>query len=538
MITIFIVDDEPIIQTGIKTVINWGKLDMKVVGEARNGQEALAKILVQKPDIVMTDIRMPLMDGIELSYEIKKKLPKTHLVFLTGFNDFEYTKEAIKLGVADYLLKPINEHELLHVMILLKEKIIRENNDRNSINRTKQLFSQNISSIRYKCLNKYFQGEIGEEFFEEQAKTMRIDLSGPNYLMLALSLDKYYQMATKKDSDVKLLKFIVGNIASELLGKIAKSTLLDGNDDKLFIILSITIDINEVVKTCKEIQFYIKKYYGCSVTIGIGDVVEEISGIQRSFNQAKHAIEHKMTYGYNQIFIESNNVKEETQTVKIYLTPYEESELMEQLKLLKADGIHNNLEKLFEHYSHIENISRDKVEQFCINIIVMVVKALEEQQISSLNALGEDYYFLNEIKKYETLKDLEYWVMGVFTKALDALNNKKGDKYKKIVVLAMEYVRENFEKPISVADIASEIYVTPNYFSKVFKDETGENFTSWLNKYRINQAKKIMTSEKNIRVYEIAIQTGFSDYKYFAYIFKKVAGYTPTSYMELMGGKK
>ena len=189
MIKLMVVDDEPVIREGIETAVDWERLDIQVVGTAGNGRDGMAKALAQKPDIVITDIRMPVMDGIHFAKELKEKLPNVRIVFLTGYSEFEYAREAIRIGAAEYLLKPINTGELTELVGRLADEIRRENATVMNRNRETVLLKENLPMMRNRCVKRFFQGELGRGPFVERAGALGMELSGPQYQVIILCID-------------------------------------------------------------------------------------------------------------------------------------------------------------------------------------------------------------------------------------------------------------------------------------------------------------------------------------------------------------
>ena len=184
MIKLMIVDDEPVIRKGIVTVVDWKALDIQVVAEAANGRDGLSRALLEKPDIVITDIKMPIMDGITFSSELRKKLPKVRIVFLTGYSDFEYSRHAIRIGAEDYLLKPVNTGELIELMERLKQEIVRENTHRQSRSRENVILKESQPLMRKRLLKQLFEGQVGLEDFCGKAVPLNLPTEGPEFVII------------------------------------------------------------------------------------------------------------------------------------------------------------------------------------------------------------------------------------------------------------------------------------------------------------------------------------------------------------------
>lgn len=530
MVKMMIVDDEPIIRTGIETAVDWESLGICVVGNAGNGRDGMAKALVEKPDIVITDIRMPVMDGIQFSRELREKLPKTRIVFLTGFNEFTYAREAIRIGADDYLLKPINAGELIRLMKRLADEVKRESETVLSRTQETVLLKENLPMMRNRCVKRFLNGELELDQFLNRAGALGMTFPGPEFLAVIFCIDYYYQLIANGEREAELLKYAMSNIAEETLGQHGSVITCDEGEARLMLILNTAEEVRGIARSCKEVQFCMRKYYGVSVSVGIGKKADDISTLLMSCQTADEAMEAKIRQGSSRIIVGEDDPGKASDNIRLFLTPEEEQSLRDALALLDKNRVYDMLEVIFENYVMKQDIGRKGIEQLCMHLVLIAMRQLEYFQISPKESLGDNYYYYNEISKYETAEDLEMWLRDIYSSCLAAVDHQRNHKYKAIVAGGIAYASEHYGESIQVSDVASAVYVTPNYFSKVFKEETGEKFTDWLNKYRVEKAKRRMDAEPETKVYTIAEETGFSDYKYFAFIFKKYTGYTPTSY--------
>ncbi|MCB7318341.1 response regulator [Lacrimispora sp. 210928-DFI.3.58] len=532
MIKLMIVDDEPVIRKGIVTVVDWKALDIQVVAEAANGRDGLSRALLEKPDIVITDIKMPIMDGITFSSELRKKLPKVRIVFLTGYSDFEYSRHAIRIGAEDYLLKPVNTGELIELMERLKQEIVRENTHRQSRSRENVILKESQPLMRKRLLKQLFEGQVGLEEFCGKAVPLNLPTEGPEFVIIIAGIDYYYQMKANGEKETGLLKYALSNIGEELLGKVGTARACEDQESQILFLLNTKASIKEIVRSCREIQFNMRKFYGLSVSLGIGQKVSELQGLAGSYKQAVEAIESKIKEGSSQIIIHQED-QEQRMESPLFLTADEEKSIQEALALLNRSRCYDLIEEAFEKYVRDQHVKRQQVERLCMYLILIAVRELERLSLSAGEILGADLHYEREMNRYETAEEMELWIKGIYDKCIDGINDCRGNKYKSIVANGIEYMKEHYRDNILVADVAQAVYVTPNYFSKIFKEETGQSFTDWMNHYRIEKAKKRMEQEPETKIYTIAEESGFKDYKYFAFIFKKITGYTPTSYRDL-----
>lgn len=533
MLKLILVDDEAVIRKGIRTSINWRKYDVEIAAEASNGKDALDKVLDLKPEIVITDIRMPVMDGLALSCNIKKALPDTKIIILSGYEDFSYAREALSLGVAEYLLKPVGVEELTSLITKIRGEIINEQLKKERSVHNNMIFNENLPHIKSNFIAKLLKSEYPpDNNVFEQAEILNFHLSGPQYMVFVVDIDDFPVLTDNlSDADKELMKFSVMNVAEELLlasttGLVCYSEL----EHLIGIISSENISEALVKNLCIDIQRSIDKYLKLSVSMGIGNVHKNIKDISKSYSEAVIALKNKIFSGKSSINI-YNSDKFEKRTASPVPYPYsEEKDLINYLKALNTEGIGQTLSSLFGRFAH-SGTAPESIKNICSRLIVTTVNCVEETGINIENSLGSNFNPFREIDKLDILDNLHMWLLDFFNKMLGLIQQNKTMKYKSIIKSVLQYVEENYQKDISLSEMASIVYVTPNYLSRIFKEEMNINFIDWLNQLRIEKAKALLL-EAGSKTYEVAHKVGYGDYKYFSYIFKKITGCTPKEYKE------
>jgi two-component system response regulator YesN len=522
MIKVMIVDDEYIIRKGIITSIDWASYDVKIVGEAGNGKEGLEKALVEKPDIVITDIRMPVMDGLELSALLKEKFPGIKIIILSGYDDFSYARQALKLGVSEYVLKPAGAEELIKIIVRLKNEIIEESQRIDREISSGLVISKNLPFIQSRFITSLLKGQLSrDESLFEKAELIKIDLSGPKYQVLLIDIDDFFLLVEYSSADDKeLLKSSVMNIAQEVIGSSFTCTVCFSEFDYLIAILNVDKDCDKhILNTFRVLQDHVKKYLNVSITIAVGGVYGSISDIVRSYNDAISALRSKVHKGKGKII----HIADVDNVNRCFYSIYpsdQEKRIIDCLRTLDRDNVYDEIDKLFDKFVNSKT-GYEQIKSICLRMIIVSIASLEEIGISIDNSY--DHNFFEEIDKYETAQDIKTWLKNVYQIFIENIDEKKSQKYKGLVTEAMEYVYNHYSENIKIEDIANRIFVTPNYFSRVFREEIGETFIEWLNKFRVEKAKELKT-------YEIAEKVGYNNYKYFNYIFKRYANCTPSEY--------
>ena len=314
MLKLLLVDDEPIIRKGIRTSIDWEKYDIEIAGEASNGMDAIEKALVLKPHIVITDIRMPIMDGLLLSGSLKKQLPDTRIIILSGYDDFAYAREALSLGVYEYLLKPVGAEELISVITRIKDEIIKEQSEKSKNLSEAIAFNENFPRIKSNFINKLLKGEFtNSNLIFNKAETLKLNLSGPEYLVFTVDIDDFLIMTEDmSDKDIDLLKFSVMNISEELLFSVFSGLVCYSEFDHLIGVISSKNYSETLVRNlCTDIQHCCRKYLDLSVSLGIGKAYKNILDLPGSYFEALTALRSKIYKGKSSItfFSSLNNIK-------------------------------------------------------------------------------------------------------------------------------------------------------------------------------------------------------------------------------------
>ncbi len=537
MVRMLVVDDEEVIRKGIMESIDWSVHGIDVAGEAANGREALALAKELKPEIVIADIRMPVMDGLELARHLKELMPSVRLVILTGYGEFEFAKKAIELKVSEFVLKPVGAEELVNVVLKLKDEILVEKRKTETRKSYERLLKENLPLIRGRFINSLISNAYNPKDRDRILKrldTLGMELSGPYYQVFILAIDDYFfRVGNQSPENRELLFDAVLGIADEAMSTYTKGYICR-NEMGLFVGLVNTGKQTMAIEAiCRQIQYLLDKHLKISVSMGIGNEKKDICSVSESYNEAFNALRSRVYRGKN-VIIHINDVAEESGgpagMAFLQSCSKEEKELRVCLKLIDKNKVDSLLDGLFDRlvsmkagYGSIKNIAH--------YLLLAAVKYMEEMGISIEDRLEIQLDPFAEIEKYETVEDIKKWMKDVLGRFIDIAGNEKNEKYKSIVKIGMDYIVRHYHEAVTLTIVAKKVHVTPNYFSRVFRKETGENFIEWLNKYRIEKAKEYM-KDVSLKTYEVAEKVGFNDYKSFSYNFKKYAGCSTTDYRE------
>ena len=516
--TILLVDDEEEVIQAIIRKINWEELGFSVVGYADNGIKALEMIEESQPDVVMTDIKMPYMDGMELCSHIRREYPAMKIVLFTGFDEFEYAKEAVHLEVEEYILKPVNSVELINIFTKLKIKLDQEISERRSMEKLEHYYTESLPLLQANFCSTLIEGRIHEDELQKYLSDYQISLPGPLYCCLVIHMSS---SQIPENMNSLFLAASVQKQAEDRLGKRWKAKCFPylGNS-VLFAQINNENEIAELTDDCDRMM-------GTVVTVGIGQVCSQILDLAQSYNAAREAVSYRAVYGASRAI----NIKE--------IAPKESGEPcftndMELLNLFKKIRLNSEEEIVEAVDQYIESISfpLKSLQQHHV-VIMELVTALFRFSVNNdiaAEGVGGDIGIL-----YGKLLELEpdalrKWLTDISLCFSENLVTARSRSTQSFVSKAKEHVRSQYaDVQLSLAQICERLGVSNSYFSTVFKKETGKSFVSYVTDYRMEQAARLLI-ETNEKSYVIAQKVGYTDPNYFSYVFKRKFGVSPSKY--------
>ena len=522
--TVLLVDDEEEVIQVILKKINWEGLGFSVIGYANNGVKALELVEEFQPDVVMTDIRMPYMDGMELAKQIREEFPATKILLFTGFDEFEYAREAVHLEIEEYILKPLNSVELTNVFTQLKIKLDQEISGKRNVEVLQKYYMESLPLLQANFYSTLIEGRIQESELEKYLTDYQISFEGPFFCCVVIHTSS---RQVPEHMNPLLLSTSVGKQADEFPGKkwAAKCFSYLGNT-VMIVQMKSEEDISELTDDFDRFCRYAKRIIGAVVTVGIGNVCGEILELSTSYGSAREAVSYRAIYGASRAI----NIREVEPAKK---SSGEESdlELLKLFRLIRV-GSEQAIEK--EGESYLKRIfagdgSLEKHHIVVMELLSAMYKFSAQNDIEA-NELSGDMRNLYSALLEMDPEGLRRWFVSLCLTFHEKLTSARNQSMQSVVARAKEYVRNHYmEEGLSLDDICQELGVSNSYFSTMFKKETGKSFVAWLTDYRMEQAVRLLieTSEKS---YMIAKKTGYTDPNYFSYVFKRKFGVAPSKY--------
>ncbi len=532
MIRMIIADDELAVRNGLKQIIDWKSLGVEVIADAIDGQEALDLCNELQPDILFTDIRMPMMDGLEVAHKLKEQGSNIKIIIISGVQDFNYARTALSLNAVGYILKPVKIPELEEVVKKVVNMINLENNSEERISILKEQLHTNLPAMR----EKFLRTLISDSFQDEADVWSKI-----SYFNLPFKKDHYFAAAVMKIDDFdnavqsfveenkQLLTFAVSNITEELADNSNYSTCFTMKENEFVLIFySDKLTNGKYTNLCDEIIMCLNKFLKVSVSFGIGSATNSILALNFSYREALAALRHTFYTGENSV-IHINDVKLNTDGINYPDLYKDEGRLMNCLRL--GDGMEaiHIIDRIFKYLGASRHLPVDYVQSVCIELISIAARNIHEMGENLDHIADSRSGILDNIHLISSLTELKEYLTGIFIKITDYFSKKYNQKNIKNIQKIKEVIDSQYMKNLGVIDIAGEVYLSPNYISMVFKQETGESITEYLTKVRIEKAKQLLRST-DCKILEISELVGYENPNYFSTVFKKYTGVYPQKY--------
>lgn len=533
MYRVLLVDDEILVRDAIKENIDWEGIGCELAGDCENGQQAAEFVKEYPVDIVLTDILMPYMDGMELSHFLHDNYPDIVIVIFSGFGDFEYAKKAIQYNVSEYLLKPVTAVELTAVINKMKEKvdqIRREKKKMERLTKASENYRKNAQIIQSKALEALVNCTTNVEESLERLQNMGIELSAVRYRVAMFDIDLYsgmYQLDMEKRQESALMAFVLYNISNEIVSREEAGIAYQEGGNRVCILFQERWSRDFTAKTraiCKEIQDKMREVMGIDVSMGIGDWVKTPGDLILSHDMASKVMQYRYLLGGNLLI----DMAEQKPGQNIFIDP-----LLDKLAEALKAGKRENVQKIFrEMETSIKSglVEKSRACMYLQQIVRTLDRVCEDVSVDRKGMLRGRDELLHQITEQTSFDSacrvVEDYILKVF-KMLSDMNSSSGQKQAR---LAVDYIQKNYMDPdLSLNDICSYLNISTSYFSTIFKEMTGETFTEVLIRTRMEKAKELLENT-TLKNYEIAERVGFSDPHYFGISFKKMTGVTPTEY--------
>ena len=515
---VILVDDEPVILRSLKVAIPWEELSLSIAGEARNGEGALALVKETNPHIIISDIRMPGIDGITLMKEVMHEHSQLLFIFISGYGEFEYAREALREGAFDYLLKPIDHDELTETVKRAAAALQKQDDN------DKLLHSIQVLSLlaRERMFTEIIEGSRSSLQHMQWLEHSELD---QGYYMAVLQLDQYTKLGGQWSIEEKRLwLFAIRNILEEwsvLKGGLTVFPFRSGE----WVLLFPASMKEKQEELGLEVVRLIKINTKLSASIGFSMSAAGMDRLAELYESAVEALYQRFYAGPEGVYFAHTSADAgEAKYPKML-----ETSLLESVRTLNISKINGQLDELKDYFER-HNLSRDTAERMLSQLMVVLYRQFEHWNALEEGALEQ---LLQGIQASTTLKDMMALLHSNLSRWLEECTAGRQPKEQAEVLIgkAKTYISEHYQQDLSIEAAAEAAGLSISHFCTLFKQVTGYTFLEYLTEYRIEKAKSILKNT-NVKVYQIAPLVGYQDPRYFTQVFKKRTGRTPSEYRE------
>lgn len=532
---IILVDDEEEVRKSIIRKIDWHAAGFEVVGDAENGEDALEKIENLEPDVILTDIRMPYMDGLALAERVRQKYPSMKIIIFSGYDDFEYAKQAIKLNVTEYILKPVNAQELTAILERIRTNLDNEIEQKRNVNLLRESYIRSLPILREQFLNDLVTRPVPEEEAAQRLKEYDIDIGGARkWIAAAIDIERPEKAELPIHREKALIPVSVMQILEEKLGQYCRyiTFISRTSQSELAAIAAIDGDntqtglIDVLGDICKETR----KILEVPITIGIGHSCTSLSDICLSYNGAVNSLGYKGIVGSGStIYI---NDVEPVNRGKLQFGGKDEAELTSAIKFGPRERIEaavaeimGKMEEAKVHFRQCQAYMLSVTN--CIIQLIQVYDLDMQEIFENAGEAGDAYALIPKVQRQE---EFAQWLLSAALAINRAMNQERANTMKQVIQEARQYIMDNYQDPeLSVEKICRHLHMSPAYFSTMFKKETGQAYIAYLTEVRLNKAVELLNKTDD-KTYVIAASVGYQEQNYFSYVFKKRFGVSPTKF--------
>lgn len=518
---VLLVDDEELARRAIACKLDWEALGFCVVGEAANGEEALELCEQLEPDVIMTDIKMPFMDGLTLCRRAKQLLPSVRVAIFSGFDEFEYAKEAIRLEVEEYILKPIDAEELAEVFRRIRTSLDEEIAQSRDMERLRRYYEQSLPLMRQQLLTALLEGRMESHRIQGALQSYELDLAAPGYCVASLRPRPAEQQSNP------LLTVSLRQMIGEILPPALRYENVSLPDREILIfLLAQGQEVRTIISRLAPLFPAVQKRLGLGLSIGVSNQVEHIEQLALAYGEAQNALEYQALVESGQcIFI--GDIEPVAADPGGWDTQNVEA-ILRQIKVGSRQDLQQAVDEAVLHFKKRQP-SLQQYQFFILNIafeLLKVIKAYrlqEEQQLG--NALLE-----KSLSQFSSLDEMGHWLFEYCDTIRSMIRTERKDSTKMLIEKAAAYIQNHYaDSELSADNLSCQLNVSPAYFSTLFKKETGCGFVGYLTNLRMEKALEYLNTSDD-KTYQIAEKIGYTDPNYFSYVFKKQFGVSPSKY--------
>lgn len=539
MFKLLVVEDEEMIRHKILNNVDWKERGFSEIFEACDGAEALEIAKKNTIDILITDIQMPKMSGIELIREIKILNKRIKSVIITAYSEFEYAKESLRLNVNEYILKPFKSKDLSEIVNRLLEEIIRERNERVEVENLRRQLHENRRALQEKLLNDL----LGNTFLGDIDSDLNyLDMSSiknREFFVAVVNINNFVDLIKDENEEQKYIcNLSLYNLVTKILFEHDMNNYIETAIHPFYsvinykidqIVIAVFHDADAVMPALELLIERCRKELGFSITIGIGNNYQDLKHMHVSYKEACSAAMLSCVYGRELVY-KFNDLNFGNKVYSKQLHILVDTKLYDDLKVGAFEEIKKDIAEIITQIKS-SKLELDAINTIIYNIILLSCKTINESGFNVFEIMGDDFSLHFDVKEINNLVQLEEWFLSFFFKVNEYICLKRSSRNENLIAKVKDFVDKNYIKNITLTSISKDFGISSGYLSVLFNDYIGQNFIDYLSNMRIHKAKNLLKST-DMKIYEIADKVGYRDAYYFSTAFKKIVGINPTDYRE------
>lgn len=529
IVTLCIIDDISSIVEGISKSIRWGEHGIEVVGIALNGEDGIALIQREQPDIIVTDIRMPKLDGLELAQYVREHAKNSRILFITGYPDFHYAQQALRLGVADFITKPFSLEQIEQAVLQQKQAVI-DNRLRTMKLKGLEQQAQDHSRVRNEhALNLLIRHAMDAQEASQMWNSLQLPLHRFPLALALIQIDHLdVEPADISMKEVGFTEHVLCNIVEETVSQYTQGYLFKHSFGRFIALVSPTAE-HSASFFAEEICHNMRHYAKFTVSIGISDLILSAHALPQGFKQAEIALSHRFYTNGDAVSDYSSLNREAAKEWSGW--PIHSKQLEQELILAVSCGNRlGTLSILDELLGRLAFTEPEKLKAYCNHIAFILLctyhDKLTEDEFTSIPSYLRDRL----PDERQTFHELKAFLVELCELGCGLLDVRSRSGIKQAIEEAVRYMHDRMHEELTISQCAQHVHLSPSYFTAMFKRMTGQTFHACLNEMRMEQAKRLLQADFPIQ--EVAEQVGYKERRYFTAVFKKHIGVTPSEFKQ------
>lgn len=528
---IMIADDEENIRMGIAEGFDWQELGLEVAALASDGKEALELAFIHHPRIILLDINMPRMSGLEFMKLSKDRLPGTVFIILSGYDEFEYAQEAIQLGVSEYLLKPISPRELSEALEKAIERVREYDAQADFIQGLENNIKEFMPLMREKLVSDLLHQRYSPTDIDQRMAYTGIRFPSSKFAVFIIELEQFLSPSGSEEANRQLSLFAVRNVCDEVLNRNHWGLSVIALDSTLEVLVSFDpaslSDLKEAhLRLASDVKNSIKRYLNLSVSIGIGNVYSGVHQIHYSCKEALSAVQLSAVLGKEKL-VDAASMDRSLPENAIGYSYEKELQWGQYLR----NGDERVFEVLDDLFASFESDSSDRtygLMKITTRQLLLSASKIFSALHLTLDGTGYDDLY-DKLHSFQDSGRLRQQFRIFVELCLDRINRSKSTSYRKEIEQVQRYIEERFGQDISLQDLSAEVYMNTNYLCTLFKSEVGETIHQYIIRIRMEKAKELL-QQSDLKIFEISEKVGYNNTSHFSQAFKKYTGISPVDF--------